>query len=172
MFTFQWRGGWEGIAERRGRRGPLLWSSRYSPKCLEHPWRSSLLTRPIVLPNSGLSFHYLKKKKNLVVRRQNCYFCLMYHVSYMCYHGVSVSHVFARVFPTPVPVTSCMACVWGLNVCAYIYRLLGQCFVDTLWRNQQRLPSFLDSAPCSGRAWESRMVELSLLLPLKMLVPP
>lgn len=27
----------------------------------------------------------------MVVRRQNCCFCLMYHVSYMCYHGVSVS---------------------------------------------------------------------------------
>lgn len=82
-----------------------------------------------------------------------CYFCLMYHVLCVCYHGVRVwMCVFARLSSTPVQVTSCMVCV---GVCEFMcvhtctYFSVSVLFSLRCWHtvkiNWQKMESVLDS---------------------------
>lgn len=121
-------GGWGRLAERRGRRGPLLQGSRI-PKVFATSTEELAIDRPSFCLAMVFFFPFLFFSFFFVLfgcMMSRCYFCLMYHVSCVFVnHDASVG---ACAFAGDI-----MHGVFGgflrVRVCAYLYLLLGQCFV-------------------------------------------
>lgn len=96
------------------------------PKCLERPRRNSLLiVHRFAFYMVFFSFFF---SFCLVVWCQKCYFCLMYHVS-LCMLSWECGCVCLQGSFLPLRRWHAW-CAWVfVSVCAYIYLLLGQCFV-------------------------------------------